>query len=324
MKKIDVVKKILKNEFGCNPKNKSGNAFAPANIALCKYWGKRDVELNLPVTSSLSISLGEKGAHTTISLSDESFDKIKVNGEFISPDTVFAQRLVSFLDLFRPLEKESFFVETNSNIPIGAGLASSACGFAALIQALDALFGWELQKKELSILARLGSGSACRSLWQGFVKWNVGVSADGMDSFAEPLLMKWPELRIELLTLSTEQKSISSREAMNRTVATSPFYKDWPGVVAKDIETIEKALLEKDFSSFGKAVESNAIAMHALMLTASPSILYSKPETIALIKKIWQKRAEGLKVYFTQDAGPNLKLLFLAADAAEIKKSFLE
>ena len=197
MKRLDVVKQIVPP---LSSSLQTASAFAPANIALCKYWGKRDSELNLPMTSSLSVSLGDKGTCTKISVNDQ--DKIILNGDMLSLDLPFAKRLIAYLDLFRTQDHLHFSIETTNNIPTGAGVASSASGFAALVLALDKLFQWQLDKKHLSILARLGSGSACRSLWQGFVKWHVGVRGDGMDSVAEPLSIEWPNFRMGLLIFS--------------------------------------------------------------------------------------------------------------------------
>ena len=235
----------------------------------------------------------------------------------------FAKRLIDYLDLFRTKDNVRFLIETANNIPTEAGVASSASGFAALVLALDQLFHWQLDKKNLSILARLGSGSACRSLWQGFVKWHAGVQANGMDSVAEPLSVEWPNFRMGLLIFSEKEKSIGSREAMQRVVATSRFYKEWPAQVDDDIKMIERALSQQNFDLLGKTAESNALAMHATLLTAQPSISYYLPETIAAMQSVWCLRAQGVSVYFTQDAGPNLKLLFLSKDEKIVKENFL-
>lgn len=251
MKRLDVVKQIVPP---LSSSLQTASAFAPANIALCKYWGKRDSELNLPMTSSLSVSLGDKGTCTKISVNDQ--DKIILNGDMLSLDLPFAKRLIAYLDLFRTQDHLHFSIETTNNIPTGAGVASSASGFAALVLALDKLFQWQLDKKYLSILARLGSGSACRSLWQGFVKWHVGVRVDGMDSVAEPLSIEWPNFRMGLLIFSEKEKSMGSREAMQRVVATSRFYKEWPAQVADDLNIIEQALSQQDFDLLGKTAES--------------------------------------------------------------------
>ena len=147
----------------------TGEAFAPANIALCKYWGKRDETLNLPVTSSLSLSLGTLGSHCRLWRCDGP-DRILLNGEPLPPEHPFVVRASAFLDLFREAPGAGYAVEATNTIPTAAGFASSASGFASLVLALDQLHGWSLTRREASILARLGSGSACRSLWQGLVE----------------------------------------------------------------------------------------------------------------------------------------------------------
>jgi diphosphomevalonate decarboxylase len=314
VKKSVIVNTLLGHLSDYTPSQSSVTVYAPTNIALCKYWGKRNQELNLPVTSSLSISLADKGAETTLSLSTVDHDVFRLNGKLVDASTSFHQRLLVYLDLFRPYAEFYFAVDIVSTVPIAAGLASSACGFAAMALALDKFFSWKLSLQQLSIIARLGSGSACRSLWQGFVEWHVGERADGMDSFGEPLSVQWPELNVGLMMLSEQEKSISSREAMLRTVQTSELYKAWPGKVEHDLRMIKQAIYEHDFDLLGKTAESNALAMHATMLSAWPPISYCLPETINAMRRVWQARADGLSVYFTQDAGPNLKLLFLQKD----------
>lgn len=320
MKKQDVVNKLLPKNSSIQKKIVS--AYAPTNIALCKYWGKRNTELNLPFNSSISISLGNKGATTKISLIDEKEDQIVLNEKELVKTNSFAKKIIEFIDLFRADQKINFCIETNINIPVAAGLASSACGFAALVKALNELMNWNLDKQELSILARLGSGSASRSLWDGFVEWQRGEQADGMDSYAFLLAEQWPELRIGLLILSDQEKNISSRDAMQQTVTTSSFYSCWLEKVNKDLKEIKHALAKHDFNLFGEIAESNALAMHATMQTTLPAINYCMPETMAAMQKIWRLRQAGLDLYFTQDAGPNLKLLFLKKDNAIVQKQF--
>lgn len=303
-------------------------AFASSNIALCKYWGKRSLDLNLPINSSLSISLANKGATTKVSLINSDTDVVILNSNQVDNNSNFYKKIVQFLDLFKdqlPNNKTAFRVVTSSNIPIAAGLASSACGFAALVKALDQLFNWNLSLKELSILARLGSGSACRSLFDGFVKWHAGIQADGSDSFAERLNVSWPEFCIGLLIFDQKEKYLSSREAMLLSVETSPLYAVWPDLANQDLTVIESAINNQDFVLLGQTAEANALAMHSVMLSARPAIMYSNSETINNIEKIWNtRRKHNLELYFTQDAGPNLKLLFLAKDIALIKQFFPE
>ncbi|MBV9576805.1 MAG: hypothetical protein JO149_09300, partial [Gammaproteobacteria bacterium] len=182
---IQVVSSTLKRYW--EPQREKGLAFAPTNIALCKYWGKRDIELNLPVTPSLSVALPDKGAMTTLTVHDKPTDTLILNGKELAPQSEFVERVNNYLDLFRPEKDWHLQIDINMNIPVAAGLASSACGFASLISAMNDLFDWKLSARYLSILARLGSGSACRSLWNGFVEWHVGTQPDGMDSYGEPL-----------------------------------------------------------------------------------------------------------------------------------------
>ncbi len=319
---------FVKNSIGdaqTNPKER-GTAFASSNIALCKYWGKRNAELNLPINSSLSISLGQLGTRTEIRLRDADVapaDAVYLNGQLQSSDSSFVRRITDFLDLFRPtLGDAPFEIRTENNIPTAAGLASSASGFAALVMALDDWAGWGLDKKKLSMLARLGSGSATRSIYNGFVQWNAGTLADGTDSFAEPLSDRWPEFRIGILELSSAKKAVGSRDGMNRTVETSALYESWPQQAAADLETIRTAIADHDFSTLGKTAEHNALSMHATMMAAWPPLIYLHPETIEQIHNVQRVRTEGLEVYLTIDAGPNIKLLFLEENESAIAVAF--
>ncbi len=298
-------------------RTESAEAFAPANIALCKYWGKRDPELNLPATGSLSISLGHLGATTRVSLR-EGADEIFLNGEPLPDATPFHQRLVEFLNPFRPEADAGFRVDTHNNLPTAAGFATSAAGFAALVLALDRLMGWGLDARTLSILARMGSGSACRSLFHGFVEWHIGKREDGMDSYAEPLPETWPALRMATLTVSNAAKPVGSTEGMNRTRDTSVLYRAWPDKVAADLQALRTAIHTQDFELLGRAAESNAMSLHATMLGAWPPLCYWQPESLAAMHKVWALRAAGVPLYFTMDAGPNLKLLFLQEEQAMV------
>jgi diphosphomevalonate decarboxylase len=317
--KQDIVDQILAD--AANNPIAEADAFAPANIALCKYWGKRNTELNLPVTSSLSMSLGELGSRCRISLRDD-VDEIILNGTPLAPDSPFSTRASRYLDLFRKTTGCYYRLDTTNTIPTAAGFASSASGFASLVLALNTLHGWDLPDSALSILARLGSGSACRSLWQGFVEWHAGRAPDGSDCYAEPLDAEWPELRIGLLVLEAGKKPIGSREAMQRTVETSALYRAWPGKVATDLRTLRKAIEARDIELLGATAESNALSMHATMMAAIPPVLYWLPASITTMQSIWQCRREGLPVYLTMDAGPNIKLLFLSEHKTAVQERF--
>lgn len=320
MNKQDFIKSLL-SEQAKNPQKNQGSAFAPSNIALIKYWGKRDNELNLPITSSLSIALGNRGANTRIKVIDSNQDRIFLNQQEVK-DNHFYTRTEAFLDLLRPDAKTHYEITTDMNLPVAAGLASSACGIAALVKAMADLYQWHLPDTMLSIICRIGSGSAARSLWQGFVEWHRGEYDDGLDSYAEPLPYLMPDLRLGLLIIDAQQKALSSREAMNITSQSSILYESWPKQVAHDLRLMKHALEHQDFDLMGKTAERNALAMHATLLSSEPTICYSSPETLTMIKKIWQLRQNGLAIYFTQDAGPNLKLLFEHKNEVAVKKHF--
>ncbi|MCP3678908.1 MAG: diphosphomevalonate decarboxylase [Gammaproteobacteria bacterium] len=321
MTAINIVKQLL---AGCRttPANEQAQTFAPSNIALVKYWGKRDEALRLPVTPSLSLSLADRGTSSRITLIDSAHDKVSLNGKVIAADHPIMKRVVTFLDYFRFEHNYHYHLDTVNNIPVAAGVASSASAFAAVTQTLDQLFDWQLPRQQLSILARLGSGSACRSLWHGFVEWHCGHQSDGMDSYAQPLDAAWPELCIGLLFLDKEVKTVGSSEGMRLTQQSSPFYALWPQQVEQAMVTIKHAIAAKDFIALASCAEKNALAMHACMLTAEPALFYSRPATIAAMEQIWQLRRQGLALFFTQDAGANLKLLFLRQDYDKVATVF--
>lgn len=321
MDKKTVIKKLLAGKTQ-TPQKTIGKAFAPSNIALCKYWGKRDFVLNLPITSSLSVSLANKGADVSIEPIHQQIHEFIINGHLLDPSTTYFHQLSQFFDDFCFADDTHYRVQFNLTIPLAAGLASSACIYAAVVKACDDLYQWHLDAQTLSILARLGSGSACRSIYQGFVEWHRGQSPDGMDSYATPLPMVWPALRIGLCLVNQQPKPVSSRIGMQRTVETSAFYSLWPEKCENDLIQIKNALEEKNFPLLGKTAESNALAMHATMLTAWPPLQYALPETIQCMNRVWACREQGLALYFTQDAGPNLKLLFLAADENIVLTAF--
>ena len=319
--KADIVKKILQTTTGSTT-NSYGRAFAPTNIALCKYWGKRDEQINLPVTNSLSISLAHLGALTKIEIINSEFDQIILNNNPVQQSTSFYTRAVNFLNLFRFAEDMAFKLTIEMNIPVAAGVASSACGFASIVLALNDLFAWNLEPTQLSILARLGSGSACRSLWDGFVEWDSGTDSMGMDCYAYPLEKTWIDFRVGLLLFSSQEKYISSRTAMRNCVQSCPFYKTWPDVVADSLQVIKQAINDNNFWELGQAAENNALSMHALMLSTIPPVIYATAETLQNMHRVWQVRAGGVPLFFTQDAGPNLKLLFLKKHEETVKEMF--
>ncbi|WP_305857990.1 diphosphomevalonate decarboxylase [Balneatrix alpica] len=304
------------------PQQSQASAFAPSNIALCKYWGKRQAALNLPMNASLSLSLGELGTHTQVRVAEAKEDQVILNGRRLAADSRFATKVSQFIDLFRGPQGQALLVDTRNTIPTAAGLASSASGFAALTLALSRLYGLQLPYSHLSAMARLGSGSACRSLFQGLVEWHAGEREDGLDSYAEPLQWHWPELRLGVLALTQEEKKVDSRAGMNRTTDTCLLYQQWPAQAARDLRLLKQAFAERDLKLLGETAEHNALSMHATMIATWPPLLYWLPESVAAMQQVWQARAEGLALYFTMDAGPNLKLIFSQQQQPQVQALF--
>ncbi|MCV6593509.1 MAG: diphosphomevalonate decarboxylase [Silicimonas sp.] len=296
-------------------------ARAPSNIALSKYWGKRDRARNLPLNSSLSISLGTWGSETRVAPS-EAGDQVRLNGHPLAAGSAFARKALAFADLFRGQNDIPLLIDSHNTIPTAAGLASSASGFAALTQALSGAFGLALDKAEMSRIARLGSGSATRSLWHGFVRWERGTAEDGHDSHGVPLDLAWPAFRIAIIEVDTAPKPWSSRDGMNHTVDTSPLFAGWPAQAEADCTAIETAIAGRDMATLGPLVEANALMMHATMQAARPAVTYLTGESWAVLARLQAARAEGLAAYATMDAGPNVKLIFEAAHQADVDRLF--
>lgn len=321
MRKTDVVQGMITAPVIAGER---GEAFAPSNIALCKYWGKRNRELNLPINASLSVSLAHLGSKTIVTESDTGKDRVVLNGVEQAEDSKFARKVVEFVSLFRADLSQPVLVDTQNNIPTAAGLASSASGFAALMLALNQFYRLDLTPAQLSVCARMGSGSASRSVFTGFVEWQMGVRDDGMDSHAVPLDTSWPDLRVGLVKVTTAAKKVDSRAGMQRTVESAHLYQSWPLQAAADLEKLHLAIEQQDFMLLGETAEQNALSMHATMIASWPPLLYWQPESVAAMHKIWELRADGLPLYFTMDAGPNIKILFREQDTADVTAAFPE
>ncbi len=311
-----VVRAVLGVRSALGPQRSCAEAAAPANVALVKYWGKRDEVLNLPVTDSLSVSLGRLGTWMKIAVAER--DRLILDGREHSPDTQEYRRMFEFFDLFRGEAGPFLEIVTRNTVPTAAGVASSASAFAAAVRCLDVLMGWGLSEQELSTLARLGSGSACRSLWYGFVHWHRGKRADGLDSHGEWIPVVWPSLRVLLWVVEGGPKGRSSRDAMRHCVTNSPLYSAWAPLVARDLPVALRAIQEQNLRELGPLAEGNALAMHAIMIAARPSVRYWTPATLVALEQVERWREEGLDVWCTMDAGPNLKLLAEESTAREL------
>lgn len=286
-------------------------ARANSNVALVKYWGKRNEALNLPYTGSISITLG--GLTTTVRATtrdDLGGDQVILNGRpGIPPATA---RITAYLDLLRRVAARPtrLTVELESNFPVAAGLASSASTFAALAAAGSAALGIELTPAQLSILARRGSGSAARSIFGGFVEWLGGELGDGSDSYAIPIAAAdhW-DVGFAIAVTAEEPKPVGSGAGMAHSVKQSPFFPAWLEGQEQDLDAVRRGILARDLTVVGEAMEHNCLKMHAVALAARPSLLYWKPATLAVIARVQELRNECIEAYFTIDAGPQVKVL---------------
>lgn len=304
---------------------KKATAIANANIALAKYWGKRDKKLILPQNGSISMTCQGMSTVTTVDFSEKYKEhKIFINDEEFRKDE---KDIHGHLDRICRLagQKQKAKVISKSNFPVAAGLASSASGFAALTMAAAGALGLRLSSKELSILTRQGSGSACRSIFGGFAEWRRGKKPDGSDSYAENIIDKngWRKFRMIVTILSKAKKETSSRVGMSQTVENCPFYGGWLETIEEDLKIIRKAVLQKDFTKLGVQAEHNCLKMHSLMISTKPSIIYWKPSTIEIIQNVIDWRRQGLECYFTIDAGPNVKVLCLEKNEKEANKRLM-
>jgi diphosphomevalonate decarboxylase len=298
-------------------------ARAHANIALVKYWGKRDLALNLPAAGSLSLTLADLFTTTSVEfLGEPGTDEVEVDGAPAGEGA--AWRVSQFLDLVRGRvgRKDRARVVTRNGFPTGAGLASSASGFAALALAATHAAGLSLSPDELSALARRGSGSAARSIHGGFVEMSAGTRADGADAIAHPLAppSHW-DVRMVIAFTANGRKALGSTEAMIRTAETSPLYAGWLASVPRSLEAARAAVLARDLHALGTVMEHSALTMHASAMAARPPILYWNPGTVAALQAIAELRYAGVEAYFTIDAGPHVKALCSAEDAERVERA---
>ena len=279
-------------------------AKAHPNIALVKYWGKQDKPGNYPATPSLSVTLDTLETTTTIETSDR--DQLVLNGTRTN-DPKVGRFLVELRETF---DVPPLAVNSNNNFPTGAGLASSASGFAALITAIDAHCELELSLTARSSWARRGSGSAARSVAGGF----VALSAP--DWQVNPLESPegWP-LKVVVAITDEARKPVPSTEAMERTRQHSPYFSAWTASATADLVAAMDAVALKDFDALARVAESSCLKMHGLML--STGLVYWNAGTLESIRAVQRLQQADVPVFFTIDAGPQVKALCLpkAADA---------
>lgn len=316
-------------------------AQTPTNIAVIKYWGKRDETLILPVNDSISVTLDPAHLCTTTTVAvSPSFDQDRMwlNGKEIS---LAGGRFQSCLKEIRSracdVEDEEkgikiakkdwenlhLHIASYNNFPTAAGLASSAAGFACLVFALAKLMNAKEDQSQLSAIARQGSGSACRSLYGGFVKWIMGKDEDGRDSLAVQLADEnhWDDLVIIIAVVSSRQKETSSTSGMRETVETSLLLKHRAKeIVPKRIVQMEEAIKNRDFASFAQLTCTDSNQFHAVCLDTSPPIFYMNDTSHRIISVVekWN-RSEGVpQVAYTFDAGPNAVMIARDRKAASL------
>ncbi|XP_044516467.1 diphosphomevalonate decarboxylase [Gracilinanus agilis] len=300
---------------------------APTNIAVIKYWGKRDEKLILPINSSLSVTLHQNQLKTTTTAAiswDFKEDRIWLNGK---EEDVGHPRLQSCLREIRRLARKrrsgsdgdsvplsyKVHIASVNDFPTAAGLASSAAGYACLVYTLAQLYGVE---SELSEVARQGSGSACRSMFGGFVQWHMGERPDGKDSIAQQVAPEshWPELRVLVLVVSAERKPVSSTSGMQTSVETSSLLKfRAESVVPGRMAEMARCIKERDFEGFGQLTMKDSNQFHATCLDTFPPICYLNDTSRQIISLVHCFNAYygKTKVAYTFDAGPNAVIFTL-------------
>lgn len=286
---------------------KKATAIAPTNIAFIKYWGRKEEVLRLPVNGSISMNLDGLFTRTTVEFDTKySKDEVSING---SENEKEKERVTEHLDRIRilaGLTAKAKVVSIN-NFPSATGLSSSASGFAALTLAAAVSAGLTLSEKDLSILARQGSGSSCRSIPSGFVQWLDGNTSES--SYAKSIFPpNYWNISDVVVIVSDEKKSTSSSEGQKR-IGTSPFMHTRLSLINEKIDLCKKYIEEKNFSLFGELVENEALELHAIMLTSHPALIYWLPGTIIIMKEVQRWRKGGLEVYFTINTGQDMHLI---------------
>ena len=297
-------------------------AIAPSNIAFTKYWGRKDEKLRLPMNGSISMCLSNLLTTTTVEFSEKlKADDIIINGERREKE---ALKVSKHLDRIRKLAGISTFakVVSKNSFPTATGLSSSASGFAALTVAGAKAAGLNLSEKELSILARQGSGSACRSIPGGIVEWLDGDTSDS--SYAKTIFEKdyW-NIADVVAVVSEGRKDISTSEA-HESANSSPFMEvRVKGMKAKN-ELLKKIIKQKDFQKFGELIESEALELHSIYITQKPSLIYLTPNSLLIVKLCKKWRQEGLPVYFTVNTGQDVHLIVEKKNVKKLEKKLKE
>lgn len=298
-------------------------ARAPANIALIKYWGKRDNRLNLPQGPSLSVTLSSLFTITSVFFDPElKEDRFILNGIVSSPEKVS-----KFLDLLRQIAgvKWGAVVESHNSFPTAQGLASSASGFAALTLASANALGLKLPFEVVVSLARQGSGSAPRSLISGYVEVIPGTMEDGSDyKVLQVADQHHLEINLIIVVVRGYEKKVSSRDGMERTRLSSPFYQPFISSTYEDIVVLKRAIVGRDFNTMGRVTERSCFRMHGAIMGCDPPLVYFSPTTLRVIDMVRGLREDGCLAYVTIDAGPHVVVLVQKKDADFVAQKLAE
>lgn len=296
----------------------SATAVASPNIALIKYWGNRDDALRLPSNGSISMTLGGLETRTTVTFDAElPEDQVTIDGRAASDES--SQRVTKHLNVIRHLAglTSKAKVDSHNNFPADAGVASSASAFAALALAGSAAAGLDLDQEALSRLARVGSGSASRSVFGGFVEWIPGDLDE--DSFSKQIAPPDYWELIDLIAIvSTNHKPVSSTEG-HALAKTSPLQETRVTDANRRLDECRRALQNRDFQALARIVEQDSNFMHAVMVTSNPPLIYWSSATVTIMQAVTNWRVDGLDVCYTIDAGPNVHCLCTAEAATEVR-----
>ncbi len=288
------------------------SARAHPNIALVKYWGKRDSERNLPAVGSISITLGDLWTDMHLEPGAKA-DVLTVNGE---RRVDLLARIARCLDRMLGEGRQSFAISSESNFPVAAGLASSASSFAAAVVAAAEVAGREYEIDELANLAGRASGSAARSLYEGFVE--LGNAGDRVAVRSIRDTDSWP-LSVVVAITSAAPKSVGSGEAMEISRRTSPFYTRWVDEQEDDLARARAAIAERDFMTLADTAEHNCLKMHSVMWSSRPPMVYWNAATLDCMRVVRELRRDGVGVFFTIDAGPQVKAVCLPQDVDRVR-----